>query len=159
MNPLQRRIQSTTSPKTPMRPRLKADGAPGKSPPPFLPLQEMLFKKHAETVQDIERPLGKQLNQETREQIRTALDVGDLSILNLADSIDLSLLEMKDRTLKGIEEAIRRLKENNYGLCEECRRRIHEGRLRVKPFATTCIACQEKRELFEKIESKEENYS
>jgi DnaK suppressor protein len=124
----------------------------------FLALEKMLFEKRQQTVRDLEQQLGKQLSPDIRERIHTALDVGDQSTLDLSESIDLSLLEMKNKTLKNIEEAIRRVKEKSYGNCEECGVAIPERRLMAMPFARTCVACQENRELIEKIEKKEEEY-
>lgn len=117
---------------------------------------ESLVQKRKETVRDIESQLGKQLSPDLEDRLSSALDSGDQSILDLANSIDFSLLEMKNKTLKDIEEAILRLKEKSDGTCEECGHRIPEGRLKAMPFARTCVRCQEERELIEKIERKED---
>jgi RNA polymerase-binding transcription factor len=124
----------------------------------FKELEEMLYEKKRQTVRDLEEQLGRQLSPDLRERIRTALDAGDQSTLDLFESIDLSLLEMKNQTLKNIERAIRRVKDRSYGNCEECGVEIPNRRLMAIPFARTCIACQEKRELIEKIGKKEEDY-
>jgi len=141
------------------KPRRRTEADPSPDSSRLKILKEMLFEKKRETVRELEEQLGRQLSAELRERIRTALDVGDQSTLDLFESIDLSLLEMKNKTLKNIEEAIRRVKDNSYGNCEECGAGIPERRLIAMPFARTCIVCQEKRELIEKIEKKEENYS
>ena len=45
-----------------------------------------------------------------------------------------------------LEEALVRLETGSYGICEECGRKIDEARLRVAPYATCCLSCQEGRE-------------
>ena len=38
-------------------------------------------------------------------------------------------------------QALRRMSEGTYGVCEDCRRPIPLGRLRSLPHARTCISC------------------
>jgi DnaK suppressor protein len=54
-----------------------------------------------------------------------------------------SLIERKHRELRRIEFLIARiLKEEEFGLCEECGAQIPKERLLIVPEATLCIACQ-----------------
>ncbi len=39
-------------------------------------------------------------------------------------------------------DALERIREGTYGICADCRRKIPAARLRVKPEATRCVACQ-----------------
>jgi len=62
-----------------------------------------------------------------------------------------SLLERKSKELKKIKILIHRARnEEEFGLCEECGRRIPEERMLIVPEATLCVPCQ--REM-EKLES------
>ncbi len=49
--------------------------------------------------------------------------------------------------LRQINDALNRLKENNYGLCQDCEEEISEKRLMANPCFLTCISCAEEREL------------
>ena len=40
-------------------------------------------------------------------------------------------------------EALERMNEGNYGVCESCCRRIPAARLRIKPEAKRCVPCQQ----------------
>lgn len=80
------------------------------------------------------------------------LDVGDQSIKNHETDLDLTLMEMKNRILQEIDEALIKLRENRYGICEKCGDEISGARLKAMPFALYCVACKEKQELLEKIE-------
>jgi DnaK suppressor protein len=53
-----------------------------------------------------------------------------------------SLIERAEDVLKSIDDALRRLEEGNYGVCESCGEDITVERLRAVPFATYCIECQ-----------------
>ena len=57
------------------------------------------------------------------------------------------LLCDRDReTLSQIDDALERLEEGDYGLCEECGAKISQGRLKVRPFARYCVPCKTKLE-------------
>lgn len=45
-----------------------------------------------------------------------------------------------------LAEALERLREGQYGMCEECGEPILPARLRAMPEATTCIRCQDRLE-------------
>lgn len=78
---------------------------------------------------------------------------GDLSNLpiHLADTgsdtfdqdFSLGLLEGEDIEAKEIDEALERIENKTYGICEECSNPIAENRLKVIPYARLCIKCQE----------------
>ncbi|MGH2449112.1 MAG: TraR/DksA C4-type zinc finger protein [Chloroflexota bacterium] len=55
-----------------------------------------------------------------------------------------------ERTLQGtlqlVNEALHRMDEGTYGICEDCGAEIPEARLRAAPEAATCISCQAKRD-------------
>ena len=51
------------------------------------------------------------------------------------------LLTAAEQELRQIDEALQRLDQGNYGLCEVCGEPIAEKRLEVMPNATRCINC------------------
>ncbi|MBM3307305.1 MAG: TraR/DksA C4-type zinc finger protein [Candidatus Eisenbacteria bacterium] len=46
------------------------------------------------------------------------------------------------RLLYHIDEALRRIKEGGYGVCEGCGKKIQKNRLEVVPHARLCIECK-----------------
>ena len=48
--------------------------------------------------------------------------------------------------LRLVEAALKRCEDGSYGTCQECDEPIGGARLRVRPEAFLCIACQEERE-------------
>jgi len=52
------------------------------------------------------------------------------------------MLENQQDKLKEINQALKRIYEKSYGLCEMCGCLIEEGRLKIVPFATMCIKCK-----------------
>jgi DnaK suppressor protein len=47
------------------------------------------------------------------------------------------------RTLAEIDDALRRVKSGEFGVCETCHKAIEMKRLRALPYARCCLACQE----------------
>ena len=45
-----------------------------------------------------------------------------------------------------IDDALRRIKEGEYGFCRDCGRKIGKTRLKAIPYAACCRDCQEKEE-------------
>ncbi|MBI5236447.1 MAG: RNA polymerase-binding protein DksA [Deltaproteobacteria bacterium] len=63
------------------------------------------------------------------------------------------LLRVKDRErrlITKINEAIKRIDDNSYGICELCGEDISEKRLMARPVTTCCIACKTEEEEQEK---------
>lgn len=65
------------------------------------------------------------------------------------------LLRIRDRERKlvvKIQEALKRIDEGTFGICQECGDEISESRLKARPVATLCVECKRKQEIQEKIE-------
>jgi DnaK suppressor protein len=67
------------------------------------------------------------------------------------------LLEMNARLntraadkLKQIENALAKIEDKSYGLCQDCGEDIPEKRLIINPHFQTCVSCAEDRELEQK---------
>ncbi|HEX7077420.1 MAG TPA: TraR/DksA C4-type zinc finger protein [Candidatus Eisenbacteria bacterium] len=50
------------------------------------------------------------------------------------------------RLLYNVDQALRRLYRNEFGLCQSCGKEIGKPRLEAIPHASLCVACQEKQE-------------
>ena len=60
--------------------------------------------------------------------------------------VNSQLAQTESRELVAIENALQRIREGSYGLCEECGRDIPMTRLQALPYATTCVNCQRQSE-------------
>jgi DnaK suppressor protein len=64
-----------------------------------------------------------------------------------------SVLRIRDRERKlifKIQEALRRLDDGEYGICEECGEEIGIERLKARPVTTLCIGCKSSQEIEER---------
>ncbi|MER3429340.1 MAG: RNA polymerase-binding protein DksA [Pyrinomonas sp.] len=69
-------------------------------------------------------------------------DAADMSLLDVNQEIEYRLSERESQLVAEIEEALRRIAEGTYGICERCGKPIDERRLEALPTARYDAACQ-----------------
>src|SRR5262249_33232990 len=67
-----------------------------------------------------------------------------------------ALIDRDRDKLAAIDEALGRVDDGTYGLCEDCEAEIAEGRLQALPFTRLCVTCQADRERESKINKRYE---
>jgi DnaK suppressor protein len=75
------------------------------------------------------------------------MDAEELSLDAEEQGVGFGVLELTSRKVQGIETALQRLDAGSFGTCSDCRCRISDARLRALPFASLCLACQERHDL------------
>ncbi len=73
-------------------------------------------------------------------------DIGDEAANIYNKQILLSLNESERMRLQEVDEALDRIANGTYGICEECGEPISLKRLEVRPVAKYCVACLSKME-------------
>lgn len=69
--------------------------------------------------------------------------MADMATDNFDREFTLGLASNEQQSLNMIDAALRKIKEGNYGVCEECEKPISQKRLTAMPHARLCIKCQE----------------
>lgn len=77
---------------------------------------------------------------------QTSGDLIDAALDSVQDEISSQLAEVESRELARIENALERMRQGDYGLCETCGTNIPMARLNALPYATMCIKCQREAE-------------
>jgi len=115
------------------------------------PIREMLLKMREELVREIARR-----SRETA--VSGVSDIGDI-LDSVSEErtreLDMILTDREKQKLKQIDDALDRIEESTYGLCEECGVKIPRARLKVVPFAKYCVECKEAIEREEKYTREE----
>ena len=91
----------------------------------------------------------KTLDLERKNQWADAGDFGDQASVETDHNIMLRIRERERKLINKIDQALERIKNNTFGICESCGEKISEKRLEARPVATLCIDCkvaQEKKE-------------
>ena len=70
-------------------------------------------------------------------------DEADHASNSLGRAVDNAILTQQAQELAEIEQALDKITENLYGICEMCEEEINIERLKVKIFARYCITCRE----------------
>src|SRR5262245_34239950 len=70
-------------------------------------------------------------------------DSGDLSQQSHEEWLFLNRNSLEKSLLREVEEALMRVKEGTYGICQECEEPISAKRLQALPWAKFCVSCQE----------------
>lgn len=94
------------------------------------------------TVKSINEGLGTSMGDSLGELSLYDNNPGDVGTELFERSKDLALREDARLRLRAIDEALKRLEEGKYGLCEACGREIAPERLEAVPWTTFCLRCR-----------------
>lgn len=75
-----------------------------------------------------------------------AQDIGDKAESSYTKEFLLSLSDAERDQLLMIDDALKRIEECSYGICQMCDKKISIKRLNAVPWTSHCISCQEKAE-------------
>ena len=119
-------------------------------------LRHFLLERRHELQKQIDVLLAQHRDIHSHFRENSVLDIEDMSLRDSTGAQQIALLEARTRERNQLDEALRRLDEGTYGICEDCEAPISPARLRAMPFARRCIKCQEQAELFEQVIQRED---
>lgn len=113
-------------------------------------MRKTFLKKMRTKLAGQKQTILQQLDEEIREGKESELDDGmdtyDLASEEREREIHLILSDRDRDKLQAIEDALDRIEDGEYGVCEECEEEIAQARLQALPFTRLCVTCQEERE-------------
>jgi len=107
--------------------------------------KEQLITKKEEILAEV----GKTLNEMT-DQTTNIPDPNDRATVESGRSFELRIRDRERKLLSKIEEALVRIEEGEFGVCEGCGEEIGIKRLEARPVTTLCIDCKTLQETREK---------
>jgi len=112
--------------------------------------RKLINKRKKEIVDNIEKISEEALKKSQKDA------AGDISgyTYHMADvatdtydrEFNLELAANERRLIYELDDAIKRIEEGSFGVCEDCKCVITKTRLKALPYARLCLKCQEKRE-------------
>ena len=72
-------------------------------------------------------------------------DTVEFAAKTAEQDVTVATANLRRRTLKEVENALRRVSRGTYGTCEMCTEEIPANRLKAIPWARLCLACEEQR--------------
>lgn len=106
-------------------------------------LRTLLESKQKKLLAELRKSMGEQRTEHARMSFELAQDDGDKSVEDHDKHVKSALRSMLSEQLDDLEQALEKLAEGSYGLCEECGCDIPFQRLEIQPAASYCVVCQE----------------
>lgn len=118
-------------------------------------MNKKTLEKHRQKLLGIRRSLIGDVGTRRREN----QEIGEDGIQDIADQatgintrqILIGLGEKERSQLKLVEMALEKIKDETYGICEQCESKIPAKRLNAMPYARLCIVCQSEAERTPKV--------
>lgn len=111
--------------------------------------KNLLLVERERTVKIIEK-IDKTWSKSIRESVGDisayATHMADLGTDSNEREKETYMFERELKNLKKLDQALKRIYDNTYGICRFCGKEISESRLRAIPFAEFCIKCQRNEE-------------
>lgn len=113
-------------------------------------MRKTFLKAARETLANMKKQLLDEIQKDLKEGREISKDEGmdayDLASEERAREITLILTDRDRGKLQAIDDALDRIDDGSYGVCESCESEIAEGRLVAMPFTRLCVQCQADRE-------------
>jgi DnaK suppressor protein len=124
-------------------------------------LREMKTSLKPEKLQVFRYMLNQKMNELLDEAEKTVNDMttgkenfpdpNDRASLESDRNFELRIRDRERKLIVKIQEAIKRIDDGVFGICEVCSGPISEKRLMARPVTTLCIDCKTKQEKLEKL--------
>ena len=72
--------------------------------------------------------------------------MADVATDNYDREFSLGLASNERALLYELDDALKKIEDGTFGICEECKSLITKTRLKAVPYARLCVKCQEKKE-------------
>jgi len=103
-------------------------------------ISDILLKMKADTLREIQKNMKS--GAETLAVADPSGDIYDQASSERDRELGLLLGDREREKLHSIDDALLRISEGEYGICEECDEEIPIGRLKAMPFARHCVKCK-----------------
>jgi len=103
-----------------------------------------------EQLDELLREAGKTVSEMTDEKSNFP-DPTDRASLESDRNFELRIRDRERKLIMKIREALQRIEDGEFGVCESCEEAIGEARLKARPVTTLCIDCKTEQERQEKI--------
>jgi len=120
-------------------------------------MKDKQLKKFKEQLEDMKEKIISDVEQTLTEmttQTGNIPDPNDRATVESDRNFELRIRDRERKLMNKIEEALARIEEGTYGICEGCGEDIAEKRLEARPVAKYCIDCKTKQEQREKAQGR-----
>jgi len=112
--------------------------------------KKIVLKKKEEVLGDLKHIADDTLRKSQKEASGDisgyTYHMADVATDNYDREFSLGLASGERKSLYELDDALKRIEEGTFGICDNCKSFITKVRLRAVPSARLCIKCQQKRE-------------
>jgi len=115
------------------------------------PQELKYFKKMLNgRIDELARGVGRTVSEMSGEEEIFA-DPNDRASQESERNLELRIRERERKLILKMKEALRRIEDGTFGICEECEEPISLKRLKARPVTTLCIECKTREERRQKM--------
>ncbi len=112
--------------------------------------KKLILQKKDELLDGLQHSLEDTLKKSPRDAAGDisgyAFHMADLATDTYDREFSLDLASNERQLLYEIDEALKKIEEGKFGICEECKSIITKSRLKAIPYTRLCLKCQEAKE-------------
>ena len=102
--------------------------------------KQMLEERREQILKNIQ---GSSKELDELHESHGVMDEGDIAAASTDNLINEEIMASQQKELIEIEDALYKISNGTYGVCEMCEEPIGMQRLKVKPYAKYCITCRQ----------------
>ena len=112
--------------------------------------KKLVIKKKEEILEDIKHISDDTLKKSQKEASGDisgyAYHMADVATDSYDREFSLGLASSERNFIYELDDALKRIEDGTFGICQDCKSLITKSRLKAVPHARNCVKCQEKRE-------------
>ena len=108
--------------------------------------RNLLLEKRKKLIEEAMKTVGELVDTPTK-----LPDPTDQAVFESDRGFELRIRDRERKLIRKIDQALKRIEEGSYGICEACGEDIDEKRLMARPEASLCIHCKRKQEQMERL--------
>ena len=105
--------------------------------------KDLLLRKRAEIIGNVNEMQDEALNKNrldaSGDLSSMPIHMADIGSDNYSQEFSLELMDSERKMLREIDDALRRIEQKTYGICEGTAKPIAKARLEAKPWARYCV--------------------
>ena len=102
--------------------------------------------KLAEEIKSIARDAATSPRDASGDLSAYTVHMADMAADTYDRELSMNIASSEQELLYQIDDALKRLDDGSYGICQQCNQPIAMSRLKAVPYASLCIACQRSKE-------------
>ncbi len=102
--------------------------------------------KFASEIKAIVKETSKNPREASGDLSAYTVHMADMSADTYDRELSMNIVSSEQEVLYQIDDALKRMEEGTFGVCQQCGKPINLSRLRAVPYASLCISCQRTKE-------------